>query len=74
MTEIDRTRKIGLIGAVLAKRLLAEGFCVCGYDVAIDRTDALKRLGGQVADGPAAVASEVDCLLNTLAVQATNPP
>ena len=57
---------VGLVGTVLAKRLLAEGFGVLGYDVAAERVDELKRCGGQGADSPAAVASEVDCVLLSL--------
>lgn len=40
---------LGLIGTSLAKRLLAAGFEVHGYDVSADRSALLASLGGQAA-------------------------
>src|SRR5688572_24839840 len=42
---------LGLIGTSLAKRLLAAGFEVHGYDVRPERGEALRSLGGIAAGG-----------------------
>ena len=45
---------IGLLGSVLAERLLAGGFAVLGHDLAPARLEALREAGGTVAAGGAA--------------------
>lgn len=45
---------IGLLGSVLAERLLAGGFAVLGHDLAPARLEALRAAGGTVAAGGAA--------------------
>lgn len=57
---------VGLVGGVLARGLLSAGLRVRGYDIAPDRCDHLKRLGGVVTKNPAAAADGVDCLLLSL--------
>ncbi|MFN9371721.1 MAG: NAD(P)-dependent oxidoreductase [Planctomycetaceae bacterium] len=57
---------IGLMGTVLAQRLLAAGYTVQGWDVDSTRREALRRLGGAVPDSAAAVARGVDRLLLSL--------
>lgn len=46
---------LGLLGSALAERLLGGGFAVLGYDLKLERREALVRLGG----GSAADAHEV---------------
>jgi 3-hydroxyisobutyrate dehydrogenase-like beta-hydroxyacid dehydrogenase len=49
---------IGLVGTSLARRLLAHGFGVVGYDIVPGKCAKLEQLGGTAASGPAEVASE----------------
>ncbi|OHB65076.1 MAG: hypothetical protein A2Y77_11885 [Planctomycetes bacterium RBG_13_62_9] len=57
---------VGLVGTVLARRLLSAGWRVLGYDIASDRRDHLKCLGGVVVGSPAAAADGVDYVLLSL--------
>ena len=60
---------LGLIGTSLAKRLLAAGFAVRGYDVDSARTAQLQALGGSAAtsaaDAARGAASTVLAVFNT---------
>jgi len=58
---------IGLMGTVLAQRLLANGYRVRGWDIAVPRREELLRLGGTVPDSPAAMACAGGRLLLSLA-------
>ncbi len=49
---------IGLVGTSLARRLLAHGFGVVGYDIVPGKCAKLEELGGKAASGPAEVASQ----------------
>jgi 3-hydroxyisobutyrate dehydrogenase len=49
---------LGLLGHAVAGRLLAAGHAVVGYDVVLERRDALAALGGTPASSAAAVAAE----------------
>ncbi len=57
---------LGLIGTSLAKRLLAAGFAVHGYDVRAERNENLIKLGGNACETPRAVAQA--CNTTVLAV------
>lgn len=57
---------VGLVGTVLAERLLSEGFSVIGYDIAAERLDHFRGMGGHVAGSPAEVAGAVDRVLLSL--------
>ncbi len=46
---------VGLLGTVLAERLLTGGFAVLGYDIDSERMRALRGLGGEPAADAAAV-------------------
>ena len=48
---------LGLIGTALARRLLAAGFAVVGYDVDAKRGAVLGELGGRVASTIAELAN-----------------
>src|SRR4051812_9730336 len=48
---------LGLMGEVLAGRLMAAGFGVKGYDVDPGKNAKLTALGGQAASSPADVAA-----------------
>ena len=60
---------IGLLGEALARRLLAGGFAVSGYDLDPAKTARLAELGGTAAASVAAVAK--DCQTIVLAVFST---
>lgn len=45
---------VGLLGSVLAERLLAAGFTLIGHDIDLTRLDVLRAAGGSVATGGAA--------------------
>jgi 3-hydroxyisobutyrate dehydrogenase-like beta-hydroxyacid dehydrogenase len=57
---------IGLMGTVLAQRLLAAGYAVRGWDIDATRREELRRLGGTVPDSPAAIARAGGRLLLSL--------
>jgi 3-hydroxyisobutyrate dehydrogenase-like beta-hydroxyacid dehydrogenase len=57
---------LGLLGSVLAERLLAGGFSVLGYDLDATRCDALRAAGGEAAAGAAAVFRRCDRVLLSL--------
>ena len=40
---------LGLMGSVLARRLIAAGFDVVGYDIDAAKTEGLIALGGRTA-------------------------
>lgn len=54
---------LGLIGTSLAKRLLAAGYIVHGYDVRTERNDNLVTLGGKACASPAEVARQCDSVV-----------
>lgn len=60
---------LGLMGEVLAVRLMAAGFSVLGYDVEAAKNDKLKSLGGQAA---ASLAEVAKCGTVVLAVFSTD--
>jgi 3-hydroxyisobutyrate dehydrogenase-like beta-hydroxyacid dehydrogenase len=57
---------IGLLGSVLAERLLAGGFTVIGYDLEPERREAFRRAGGRPADGAPAVFGQCRRVLLSL--------
>jgi 3-hydroxyisobutyrate dehydrogenase-like beta-hydroxyacid dehydrogenase len=57
---------LGLMGGALAERLLGAGFSVVGYDIAAAACDGLGRIGGDVAENPAEVASRCDRVILSL--------
>ncbi len=57
---------IGLLGTALAGRLLGAGFRVVGTDVDPVRTDALRGLGGEVAEDAGDVVRSCDRILLSL--------
>lgn len=54
---------LGLIGTSLAKRLLAAGYSVYGYDVRAERNENLAALGGTACATPAEVARHCDSVV-----------
>jgi 3-hydroxyisobutyrate dehydrogenase-like beta-hydroxyacid dehydrogenase len=65
---------LGLIGTSLAKRLLAAGFTVHGYDIQPERRAGLAGLGGRPVDSPDALGrlcrTVLICVLSTDQVEA----
>lgn len=57
---------IGLMGTVLARRLLEAGFAVWGWDLDPTRRDELRSLGGTVPTGPGELARRGGRLLLSL--------
>ncbi len=57
---------VGLAGTVLAQRLLGAGYAVVGYDIAQERLDALRDMGGAVGRCPADVASRASVIVLSL--------
>lgn len=57
---------LGLIGSAVAKRLVAAGFDVCGYDIDADRRAALAQCGGRPVEKIADIAAS--CRIVILAV------
>ena len=53
----------GLMGTACAKRLLAAGFGVLGYDVAADKLGQLAALGGRAARSTAEIARSCDTVV-----------
>jgi 3-hydroxyisobutyrate dehydrogenase-like beta-hydroxyacid dehydrogenase len=47
---------LGLMGSVLARRLIASGFDVVGYDIKAAKTDGLAALGGRAASSIGEIA------------------
>jgi 3-hydroxyisobutyrate dehydrogenase-like beta-hydroxyacid dehydrogenase len=54
------------LGHAIASRLVLSGHGVVGYDVAAARGEALKRIGGEVAESVAAVAKVVNVVCTVL--------
>lgn len=54
---------LGLVGQALAKRLLAAGFHVTGFDLREEARNALREMGGTAVESAAAVASRCECLV-----------
>jgi 3-hydroxyisobutyrate dehydrogenase-like beta-hydroxyacid dehydrogenase len=54
---------LGLIGTALAQRLLACGFTVHGFDIAPERCEALRSLGGNVAGSAHDVGRACRCVV-----------
>ncbi len=54
---------IGLIGLALARRLIAAGFGVVGYDIDASRMDALREIGGVPADSLAELGARCGRIL-----------
>lgn len=57
---------LGLVGKAMAKRLLAAGYAVCGYDIAETARRDAKDLGVEVLEDARKVAQEVDTILLSL--------
>lgn len=57
---------LGLLGSVLAERLLAGGFTLLGYDVDPPRRDAFARSGGEPAPDAGAVIGRCNRILLSL--------
>ncbi len=74
MPAISRSRVgvigLGLLGEAMARRLIAGGFPVTGYDLDPAKNAGLESLGGSGANSPAAVAASCDCVV--LAVFSTD--
>ncbi len=54
---------IGLLGTALARRLIDSGFGVIGFDVAAERREALRQMGGEPAASIAEVARQCEQVL-----------
>ncbi len=65
---------LGLLGSAMARRLLARGHEVVGYDLDPTRSEALLAVGLQAAESPSAVVSKCQltlvCVLDTAALAA----
>lgn len=61
---------LGLIGTSLARRLLAAGFTVSGYDIQAERRTLLAELGGQPVDAPSVLGER--CGTIVIAVLSTD--
>jgi 3-hydroxyisobutyrate dehydrogenase-like beta-hydroxyacid dehydrogenase len=61
---------LGLVGQALARRLLAAGFGVQGFDLREEARAALRQAGGVAVESTAAVGAQCDCVV--LAVFDTN--
>jgi 3-hydroxyisobutyrate dehydrogenase-like beta-hydroxyacid dehydrogenase len=57
---------LGLVGAAIAERLLAENFDVIGCDIEPAKCEHLERLGGKAVDSPAQVAEQTDRVILSL--------
>src|SRR5579872_5075314 len=57
---------IGIMGSSIARNLLAAGQEVIGFDIAADRRDELRAMGGEVATSAADIAASVDIILTSL--------
>lgn len=57
---------IGLLGSVLAERLVAGGFAVRGFDLDPTRLDAFRRIGGHAVAGSQAVLTQSDRIVLSL--------
>jgi 3-hydroxyisobutyrate dehydrogenase len=57
---------IGLLGSVLAERLLAGGFPLLGFDLDPERLEAFRRAGGEIAPNSAAVLTRCPRVLLSL--------
>lgn len=57
---------LGLVGTVMAERLLAKGFDVVGFDIDLAKCKHLGKLGGQALDNPAAVGEQVNSVVLSL--------
>jgi 3-hydroxyisobutyrate dehydrogenase len=64
---------LGNMGNALAKRLLARGHEVCGFDISAGARDRFARAGGRAATSASAAAADADavvlCLPNAAAVE-----
>lgn len=54
---------LGLVGQALARRLLAAGFAVHGYDLRTEARDALVAMGGMACESAADVGAHCPCVL-----------
>jgi 3-hydroxyisobutyrate dehydrogenase-like beta-hydroxyacid dehydrogenase len=54
---------LGLMGSVLARRLIASGFDVVGYDIESAKTDGLAALGGRAAASVGELAREANPII-----------
>jgi 3-hydroxyisobutyrate dehydrogenase-like beta-hydroxyacid dehydrogenase len=54
---------LGLMGSAVARRLIASGFTVTGYDIDAAKTEALVALGGRAAASIGDVAREADPII-----------
>jgi 3-hydroxyisobutyrate dehydrogenase-like beta-hydroxyacid dehydrogenase len=54
---------IGLMGSVFARRLLAAGYRVVGFDIAPERREDLRKFGGEPVDSVAEVARRAQIYL-----------
>ncbi|QNN54579.1 NAD(P)-dependent oxidoreductase [Nocardioides mesophilus] len=57
---------LGIMGSAMAENLLARGHEVHGTDTSADRVRAFESAGGHRADGPAALATAMDCVITSL--------
>lgn len=57
---------LGLMGSAIAERLLAAGFKVLGWDIALKQRDTFQKLGGQPATSTADVFTRCDRILLSL--------
>ncbi len=57
---------LGLLGSALARRLLAAGYGVLGYDLSVERRNELNAAGGRAADAAVDVARACDVVVLSL--------
>jgi 3-hydroxyisobutyrate dehydrogenase-like beta-hydroxyacid dehydrogenase len=57
---------LGLVGEVMAERLIAEQFTVVGFDIEPAKCEHLEQLSGKAVDNPAQVAEQTDRIILSL--------
>lgn len=66
MTSIIGLVGLGLVGQVMAERLIAGNFDVIGFDIEPAKCEHLEQLGGKAVDNPAQVAEQTECVILSL--------
>jgi putative dehydrogenase len=60
---------LGIMGSAMAKHIRADGFGVCGYDIAASAMETLAAAGGEPAASPRDVAERTNIILTSLATE-----